>query len=259
VLLRILTNYIQIMFLLRGLDLSLPQRFLDVYSSIASVQQAQTDIFQVDCFYKDMSFSTSKAVISLLVIAIIPFAFCLLILLFFLLLRLCKPRTFKGTALRNSICATGILAFLLYPTISNSCFEMLSCITVDDKYYLIADVAIECYTREHYLVLLEYVLPVFLVWVVGMPLGIFLILCRKRKTLDDRNTIIKYGLFYIGLTDKMYFWEVIIINIRKILLVSIAVSLKRAQASLQPLTASLILYSNLFLLRYLEPYNSAML
>jgi len=45
VLLRIATNYFQILSLIRGLKLQWPQRFLDFYTSVASLQTAQEDIF----------------------------------------------------------------------------------------------------------------------------------------------------------------------------------------------------------------------
>lgn len=43
--------------------------------------------------------------------------------------------------------------------------------------------------------------------------------------MNERDMIIKYGTFYIGLSDDTFYWEVIIINLRKILLSGIIVSL----------------------------------
>jgi hypothetical protein len=37
--------------------------------------------------------------------------------------------------------------------------------------------------------------------------------------------VIKYGLFYIGLTDESFYWEIGINNLKKIAVVAITVSL----------------------------------
>jgi len=57
----------------------------------------------------------------------------------------------------------------------------------------------------------------------------------------------------------MFYWEVIIVNIRKVLFISIIISLQRATTMYQPLVACFLLYFMLALLRWLEPYNSQLL
>jgi hypothetical protein len=68
-------------------------------------------------------------------------------------------------------------------------------------------------------------LPIAIVWILGFPLIVFIILKRNNKKLNKENMIIKYGTFYIGLKEKAYYWEVLIINVRKVLLSIIVVAL----------------------------------
>ena len=68
-------------------------------------------------------------------------------------------------------------------------------------------------------------MPVIIIWVIGFPLFVFRMLYKKRKDLDDKDMIIKYGLFYIGLSDHGYYWEVLVINVRKVLFIAVAISL----------------------------------
>jgi len=171
-----------------------------------------------------------KTVLSLIVMAIMPIAFGLGIFLFFGLLRLICPAKNAGTTIRNTICTLTVMIFLIHPTITNQSFNLFSCYEVDGHYYLITEFAIECYTKEHYMILLKYGAPILIVWVVGFPALIFYLLYMHRHSLDDKDTIIKYGIFYIGLTDKMFYWEVIIVNIRKILFICIIISLKRSSS-----------------------------
>ena len=62
-------------------------------------------------------------------------------------------------------------------------------------------------------------LPFILIWVIGFPVVIFVQLFRKRHDLNDKNTIIIYGLFFVGLSDRAYFYEVVVSNLRKLLFI----------------------------------------
>lgn len=67
-------------------------------------------------------------------------------------------------------------------------------------------------------------MPIIVIWVIGFPLFIFRLLSKNKDNLGDKDLIIKYGLFYIGLTDKGYYWEIIAVNTRKVLFIICAVS-----------------------------------
>lgn len=38
-----------------------------------------------------------------------------------------------------------------------------------------------------------------------------------------------YGIFYIGLNDDAYYWEIIVVSVRKILLILVATVLSSSQ------------------------------
>ena len=52
-------------------------------------------------------------------------------------------------------------------------------------------------------------------------------LYKNRHNLDNKELIIKYGLFYVGLTDEGYYWEIIVINVRKVIFIAISISLSK--------------------------------
>jgi hypothetical protein len=62
-------------------------------------------------------------------------------------------------------------------------------------------------------------LPYILLWVVGGPVYIFIMLYRNRKNFDDKGIITNFGLFFVGLNDKAYFWEIVITNARKVIFI----------------------------------------
>jgi len=57
VLLRIITNYFQVIMLVKDLDLHWPKAVQRFLSSITFVSAASNDLFQVDCFFKGSKYS----------------------------------------------------------------------------------------------------------------------------------------------------------------------------------------------------------
>ncbi len=87
--------------------------------------------------------------------------------------------------------------------------------------FLKSDLDIKCFSNEHLKLLFSIGLPSILIWVIGFPLFIFLKMRSNRHQLiSDRNFNKVYGLFYIGLKEDMYYWEIAINNIRKIVIIS---------------------------------------
>ena len=94
-----------------------------------------------------------------------------------------------------------------------------------------------------------------LVWILGFPIFLLIVLFRHRHKLDNKELIIKYGLFFIGLTDKGYYWEIIVVNFRKVFFIAIAVSMSKISQELQALLCFTVLYLYMSLLKYIKPYN----
>ncbi len=59
-------------------------------------------------------------------------------------------------------------------------------------------------------------IPMISVWVIGFPLFIYFMIRKHRDNLNNDETMKMYGLFYVGLNDNAYHWEVLIVNLRKI-------------------------------------------
>lgn len=102
---------------------------------------------------------------------------------------------------------------------------MITCINIDNIEYLKNDLAVKCWTNQHLFILLTTALPIFIIWIVGYPLIITILLKRNIHSFNDNETIVTYGFYYTGLTDKIYYWDIIIVNLRKILLSAIVASL----------------------------------
>lgn len=113
----------------------------------------------------------------------------------------------------------------------------------------------ECYGSEHIIIIILIVIPAVLVWSIGFPFLTLKWLRKNLKTLDDKDTIIKYGLFYIGLKDETYYWEIIVSNYRKMAIVITAASVTESRSFFQLLLVFTILYLNHFALQKVNPYS----
>jgi hypothetical protein len=71
----------------------------------------------------------------------------------------------------------------------------------------------------HYRMALIIGIPMILVWVIGFPLITFLIIFNQRHDLNNKEFLLRNGLFFVGLTDRTFFWEVIVSNSRKIIFI----------------------------------------
>jgi len=159
----------------------------------------------------------------------LPIMFAGLSYLFWYLCSLCFKNRFASTYKRNSIATFVVFIFMVYPTITNYTFELFNCIEIDDAYYLEMDLTLECWISDHLRILFLGGLPSLVIWVVGFPADIFYILYKHRERLDEKDTLIKYGLFYVALTDKMFYWEIVVINLRKVIFIVTSILLSKSK------------------------------
>ncbi len=167
----------------------------------------------------------SKFMMAATTFACLPVLLGVAAYLFWVTLAICKPR-FKATYLRNTVTTFTVIMFLCYPTIVNYTFQMVNCIDIDGKSVLLRDFDMECGSEEHTRALFTLCLPIVVIWVLGFPAFMFYLLYKRRRNLDDPENVIRYGLFYIGLTDDMFYWEIVVVNLRKIAFVSVAAGLE---------------------------------
>lgn len=90
---------------------------------------------------------------------------------------------------------------------------------MEDGSFLRRDLSIQCKTTSQLKMALVIGIPYVAIWVIGFPVYVFTCLYRNRKKFDEKEIITKFGLFFVGLNDKAYFWEVIITNARKIIFI----------------------------------------
>jgi hypothetical protein len=115
-----------------------------------------------------------------------------------------------------------IIVQVLYPSISKYCFTLFDCTSgPNHQQYLKRDLTITCWGKDHLKICLSIGLPIFIVWIIGFPVFILNQMRRNLPKLRDKQVIQEYGMFYIGLKDDSYYWDVLISNLRKVLFITI--------------------------------------
>ena len=154
--------------------------------------------------------------------ALLPVIAVLLSLAFWVTFAKCKRVSFAGrwSAMSDEasspkdmcIVTVGALLFLLFPTLCKQGFAVFSCKRVGDGIWLQADLAEPCYQGRHlaYAVLLGG--AQLLVFVLGLPALMLVILIRSRASMDGNSFAVevRYGLFFSAYKRKRFYWEAVI-------------------------------------------------
>lgn len=62
-------------------------------------------------------------------------------------------------------------------------------------------------------------LPFITLWAFVFPFIVLWRLYKGKKHLDKEYYLQRYGLFYVGLNDQTFFWELIVVNFRKLIFI----------------------------------------
>ena len=115
-----------------------------------------------------------------------------------------------------------MLAIVLYNTYTVLVATVYSLNTCRDLspygWYLEFDFDIECYTKDHIAWVIFLSVPAWIIYIIGIPALILKILHVNRYNLGVFEVRMYFGGLYNGFRLKVYFWEVVIM-LRKVLIV----------------------------------------
>ena len=82
--------------------------------------------------------------------------------------------------------------------------------------------SIQCWSGEHLYLAVPIAMSFIVLWSIIFPAYIWYQLYRRRQQLNELQNLNIYGLFYVGLNDKSFYWEIVITNLRKIVFITCA-------------------------------------
>ena len=138
---------------------------------------------------------------------------------------------------------------------------MLKCRQVQSFDYLVADFSVACWKDDH-LQNLVWVFLSLILFVLGIPLLVFVVLRRNRIYLYDEKSpkhgriALAFGSLYQSYEPEYYYWECVEM-LRKMLLTG-AVQLVGSGTSAQALFAVLVCLAHLMLVMRAAPYGDAL-
>lgn len=97
-------------------------------------------------------------------------------------------------------------------------------------------------------------IPIIFIWILGFPLYIWIRISFNRSKLDLKEFIARFGLFYIGYTNDCFYWEILVVNLRKILFILCSTLLTFLSPQFKACCGIAILLVQAQLLHRLEPY-----
>jgi hypothetical protein len=129
----------------------------------------------------------------------------------------------------------------MYPGVALKIMRMFRCETIEGESWLVADMRLRCYSGDWFGYAL-FALTFGVVYVVGLPIGVFVILFRRRRALfasdsgapgsgssvvsDDDSEVAQnrasYGFLYEVYGPSAWWWEVEEL-VRKLLLSAVVV------------------------------------
>ena len=252
---KISLNYLQMVVVAASLNLNWPS-FVKTFLSTQELAGGVADqLFSFECLMHNVSISDSVGGVftaKMMMSALLPAALMLVCCAAWGLIRLVKKVDF----LFEKLISSGVvILFIVHPSVTKVMFSVYSCMEIlPGEYWVIADLAEQCWTATHWKVIFLVSVPSLALWVLGLPTVVLAVLIHGRLHLHDMSQRIMYSFLYKGYEQRWFYWEFVILY-RKIGLVTASVFLSPVSVRTESLTIlAILLVALYFQLRY-QPYN----
>lgn len=134
--------------------------------------------------------------------------------------------------LASKLLTTAFVIIILWlPSVITSSFSVFMCSEYEGKSYLKKDTSIQCWTPDHFFMAFSIGFTFIFIYAILFPIVVDIILSRSQKKFKETRHLKLYGIFYIGLNDDSYYWEIRIVSFRKISLILGAALIASSQQS----------------------------
>ena len=253
---KIFTNYLQLMFLTANFNFNWPSYVLQLFSVQQQAVKGTDTIFSVDCYLSSKQHGSSEDsyYYKFILIALLPVMIA--IVSFIGWLGVCFTKEVYTYLKRELFLTIVILFFLVYPNISIMSFTHFACTDIDKMgSYLKVNYSIKCWDQRYTQYSLFVAIPSIVLWTIGLPTLILIIMIKKKKFLNRDNNRVIFGFFFNGYRKLRFYWEFIIIY-RKITIIAICVFLSDVSLAVQALTIMMVMSVSSFVHYRLKPYSS---
>ena len=210
ILMRILTNYLQVITAVLSFNIKFPSILTEVFSPINKIGSSSEPFISLDWFVRNSNlelFTPSPSIFKIFLSSILPLIFFVWSVLTWSILYFVLNKWWSNFK-RNLIVSNIVILFILYPTIARSFLSLFQWVIIDPHESRVSiSVNIVWYSSEHIFWLAVIGIPSMLVWSFGIPLSGFLLLYKNRNNLNDPEIMKYYLMLYQGLKNDRYYWE----------------------------------------------------
>ncbi|CAD8048507.1 unnamed protein product [Paramecium sonneborni] len=252
VLLKVFTNYLQIISSITSFQLSIPLGISLLVIGVGNPMDSMA--FSLDCFLTDSNQKVPiiyfRIIFSLLTIGVyILFFFSIYLLLLYI-----KKSKFQITF----ITTTFIYIYIyLFPNIISGLIGLLSYRKISDELWISGNVSYLYNTKQHTIWLLSFIIPSFLILGLIIPFFFWFVVYYNRKQLNQTKVRKMWGYLYNEYKLQTYYWETLKIFQKELIILVLQYYADYVAVKASLVFLILYIYSNLST-KY-RPYQSALL
>ena len=205
-------RHFQLAAMVSGFPLEWPNVIKNLFAAMNSVSSAGSEVFSVECPAFRTSFpSTSPFVFKSAIMICVPLVLVGFLAIYFgLQAQSAHPFHSVSPWLKFQV-TLAALGIVIQPQLVSTTIQFFKCRKIRDKVFLEADLAMECGSASHTMWLYLLAIPSLLVYVLGFPVVVLLILLSLRDL--DKNDIVmsSWSFLFKGYREEIYFWEPVVI------------------------------------------------
>ncbi|KAL4437690.1 hypothetical protein ABPG74_012365 [Tetrahymena malaccensis] len=199
---KILTDHLQILYLVYTFIVSLPAFFtIPIFLSGNSISMTSKSI---DCILSNYQKLKPLWLFQQLWSFTLPVGVSVLYCLISVIYMIFRIKIF----IKYLRTAAMFIYFYFFPMVLTIAIRSVNCISIGDKNYLDLDLNILCFDKyEHLPYIFYYSVPVLISWGILLPAFYFYKIYYTRQNNKSIFIMIKYSFFFSGYNDKYYYWE----------------------------------------------------
>ena len=211
ILLRILTNYAQMITMTISLSSKYPTTLTDVLIPAQNIGESSQAFMSFDCFITNSEIKgpfASNSLFKLFLLNFLPIILFCIVALIWVIVHSVKKKWVKNMK-RYLVISFISIIFLLHPILAQSGIGIFRCVKIDEGIMRSrVDTDISCFSYTHLKLCVLLGLPILIVWVISMPMIAIIMMYVNIKKGSDQNTDLHYFLIlYQGLKTEHFYWE----------------------------------------------------
>ncbi|CAD8110877.1 unnamed protein product [Paramecium sonneborni] len=213
ILIKMLTNYLQIISSISTFQLKLPSGLKSTINVVGSPIQTLT--YSLDCFLSHI-FQFQIQYARMVWQVIMPFLYITFFFFCYLLAVKCKKITFN-----RSVISTTLIYMYIYlqPSLIGGFVQLVSYREISGYKWIQSNVSYRFDTTYHEKWMIELCLPMLLLLAIIIPLYFYYGLYTNSNKLDNKKVRLQWGYLYNEYTKTAYFWEVIKIAQKELMII----------------------------------------